>query len=63
MLNIDSSPNFQVHVISQENSIYLFIIFKLSIVAHTFNPNTGEAEADKSTEFQDSQSYTEKPLS
>jgi hypothetical protein len=39
------------------------------MVAHTFNPSTREAEADGflssrpawSTEFQDSQGYTEKP--
>jgi hypothetical protein len=37
--------------------------YRERLVVQTFNPNTGEAEADKSTEFQDSQSYTEKPLS
>jgi hypothetical protein len=31
------------------------------VVAHAFDPSTREAEAGSSLEFQDSQSYTEKP--
>jgi hypothetical protein len=43
--------------------------YQPGVVAHAFNPSTGEAEAGGflssrpawSTEFQDSQGYTEKP--
>ena len=50
---------------------HIKIIMKLGVVAHAFNPSTLEAEAEAggflssrpawSTEFQDSQGYTEKP--
>jgi hypothetical protein len=44
---------------------------ELGVVAHTFNPNTQEAEASRflsrqpglQSEFQDSQGYTENPIS
>ena len=60
--NISNQSNaFQSHNGTLSHQVKI-VLSSQAVVAHTFNPSTREAEVDPGlqSEFQDSQSYTEK---